>query len=402
VRERSTEGDAGWVQGFLLASATCMLVLSVSATMPIIPAMRHAFAGQPGIDMLVSFSVVAPMLTLALSGPFAGALGERIGRRRLLDISTLVFAVIAVLPYWLTDFTLVVVSRVVIGIALGGMLTSAVGLTGDYFAGASRQRWLAIQGGAGALTAVIAATVSGALAEINWRLPFLMMATAFPLFAALAYFRGPSAEKIVRNQTVHELADDARPVQWGSLGAIFTLSVVASFTLWPPAYAFGVLLEEKSLGTSMLTGITTSILAGGAVLGAASIGLVRRLTPAARQAVAFAITGAGTLVIWWASTLPSMILGAFVVGIGEGMTGPILSDWLLEETPLRIRGRAVGLFQTTFFLAQFASPLLAQAVARSVGSTSLSMLWYAVACGVPLMAIMAFALGRRDRIISAA
>jgi hypothetical protein len=30
------------------------------------------------------------------------------------------------------------------------------------------------------------------------------------------------------------------------------------------------------------------------------------------------------------------------------------------------------------------------------------MLWYAVACGVPLMAIMAFALGRRDRIISAA
>jgi MFS family permease len=97
-----------------------------------------------------------------------------------------------------------------------------------------------------------------------------------------------------------------------------------------------------------------------------------------------------------------MILSAFVVGIGEGMTGPILSDWLLEETPTRIRGRVVGLFQTTFFLAQFASPLLAQAVARSVGSTSFSMLWYAIACGVPLLAIAAFRLGGRSRAASAA
>jgi MFS family permease len=401
VGDQTSERHAGWVQGLLLASATCMLVLSVSATLPIIPAMRHAFAGQTGIDMLVPFSVVAPMLTVALSGPFAGALGDRIGRRRLLNISTFVFAVFAVLPFWLSDFTLVVASRAVTGIALGGMLTSAVGLTGDYFSGAARQRWLAIQGGAGAITAVIAASVSGALAEINWRLPFLMLATAFPLFAALVFFRGP-ATTIARNEAAQEVAREARPVAWKALGAIFALAVVASFTLWPPAYAFGVLLEEKSLGSSMLTGFTTSVLAGGAVVGAASIALMRQLTLPARQAVAFAMGGIGTLAIWQATSLPLLIVGAFIVGTGEGMTGPILSDWLLEETPLRLRGRTVGFFQTIFFLAQFASPLLAQAVARSVGSTTLSMLCYAIACGLPLMTIMAFRLSRRGRVVSAA
>ena len=401
MREQFTEGDAGWVQGSLLASATCMLVLAVSATLPIIPAMRHAFSGQPAIDMLVQFSVVAPMLTVALSGPFAGMLGDRIGRRRLLDISTLVFAIFAVLPFWLNDFIVLVASRAVIGIALGGMITSAVGLTGDYFSGAARQRWLAIQGGAGAVTAVIAASASGALAEINWRLPFLMLATAFPLYAALLFFRGPS-ETTDHIEIASDDASDGGPVPWGSLVVIFVLSVVASFMLWPPAYAFGVILEEKALGSSVLTGFTTSVLAGGAALGAASIGLTRRLTPPARQGVAFGICGIGTLAIWGATSLPPLILGAFIVGIGEGMTGPILSDWLLTETPLRLRGRVVGLFQTVFFLAQFASPLFAQAVARSVGSTTYSMLWYALACSVPLIAIFAFRMGRRTRIASTA
>ena len=68
MAESHTEADAGWVQGLLLASAACMLVLSVSATLPIIPAMLRAFKGRPAIDMLVPFSVVAPMLTLALTG----------------------------------------------------------------------------------------------------------------------------------------------------------------------------------------------------------------------------------------------------------------------------------------------------------------------------------------------
>ena len=79
----NADRDAGWVQGILLASAVCMLTLSISAMLPIIPAMLHAFAGQPAIGMLVPISVVAPMLAVALTSPVAGALGERIGRRRL-------------------------------------------------------------------------------------------------------------------------------------------------------------------------------------------------------------------------------------------------------------------------------------------------------------------------------
>jgi len=391
------ESDAGWVQGSLLASATCMLVLSISATLPIIPAMLHAFRGQPGIDMLVPFAVVAPMLTLALTGPLAGTLGDRVGRRRLLDLSTLVFAIVAVLPFWLGDFVLIVVSRVVLGVALGAMMTSAVGLTGDYFSGASRVRWLSIQGAAGAATAVVAASVSGALAEVNWRLSFLMLAAGFPLFLALVLFRGP-ATAVGAGESNGAATPDAQPVQWRVLAAIFALSVVASLTLWPPAYALGVLLEEKRLGASMVAGIATSVLAAGAVVGSMSVGLLKSISMRVMQAVAFALGVAGASAIWTATGLPLLMSGAFAVGAGEGIVAPVLSTVLLAETPVRLRGRTVGLYQTTFFLAQFAGPLIAQVVAKSLGSTSVSMLYDAVACAATLAIIAIVAASRRARI----
>src|SRR5277367_5471959 len=158
----AAEADAGWIQGVLLALVPAMVVASVCAALPVIPAMLHAFATTPNIGFLVPTSVVLPTLTIALSSLAAGVIGDRIGHRRLLTVCTLVFAVVAILPYWLTSFTWIIVSRAVVGIALGGMTTSAIALTGDYFEGATRQRWLAIQGATGAGSAVVVSAISGA------------------------------------------------------------------------------------------------------------------------------------------------------------------------------------------------------------------------------------------------
>jgi MFS family permease len=321
-------------------------------------------------------------------------LGDRIGRRRLLDISTLLFAVAAVAPFWMTSFTWILVSRALAGIGLGAMATSAVALTGDYFQGAARQRWLAVQGAAGAGSAVVASAISGALGEINWRLPFLLMVSGFVLFAGLVLFRGPTVAAS-GSEAEDMTARPNAPVPWASLAAIFALGVLASFTIWPPVYEFGLLLEEKGSGSVMLTGLLTAVLGVGAVLGAMGLGLVRRLPAPGKQALAIAVSGLGIVLIWIAASLGPIMVGAFAIGVGEGMTTPILASWLLDRTPVRLRGRVVGLFQTTFFLAQFAGPLLARWLADASGGTTASMLYYAIATAVLAAPIAVAVLWRR-------
>jgi hypothetical protein len=62
---------------------------------------------------------------------------------------------------------------------------------------------------------------------------------------------------------------------------------------------------------------------------------------------------------------------------------------------VRLRGRIVGLYQTTFFLAQFDGPLLGRWVADASRGTTASMLYYAVASALLAAPTAAILLRRR-------
>jgi len=372
--------DAGWVQGVLLAVVPAMVVLTVVAVIPIIPKLSVVFASTPNARVLVPMAVVLPTLALAFSSIAAGVLGERMGRRRLLEIGTALFAATAIAPFWLDSFPLILVTRAAAGVALGAMTTSAVALTGDYFSGASRQRWLAIQGVAAAAAGVVTSPIAGALGDISWRLPFLLLALGFPLLLALILL--PAHHAINREGQHEEEAAElgaAEPVPWRALGTIFALAILGCLIISPPAFELGLVFQEKKLGTATLTGLATSVLAAGAVAGALGLGLLRGLSAPSKMALVFAVGGVGTLLIAITGEVAPILVGAVVVGISEGMMGPVLSIWVLDCTPALARGRVIGLYSTTFYLTRFVSPLIAGWITGRSASTSSSMVYYALA-----------------------
>ena len=85
----SGRSETGWIQGALLAAVPTMTVINNMAVIPIIPRLVVVFASTPNSRILVPMAAAMPILGIALSSIVAGAIGERIGRRRLLEISTL-------------------------------------------------------------------------------------------------------------------------------------------------------------------------------------------------------------------------------------------------------------------------------------------------------------------------
>jgi MFS family permease len=335
-------------------------------------------------------AVVTPTLALAVSSIAAGALGERIGRRRLLEISTALFSVTAILPFWLDSFPMILMARAIAGVALGAMSTSGIGLTGDYFSGASRERWLAIQGGAGAGAGVVTAAIAGALGDIDWRLPFLLLGVGFPLLAALLLL----PPRVTESPASAGHDDEAKTgpagrLPWMSLAAIFALAIFGSLIIFPPAFELGLVFQEKRLGAATLTGLATAVLAGGGVAGALGVGVAGRLSAPGKMAVAFAVAGLGMALVSWSSQIPPIMIGAAAVGVGQGIISPVLSIWLLDRTPAAARGRVVGLYTTVFGLAQFAAPMIAGWIAAYSTSTSASMIYYEIASAAAVAMISA-------------
>jgi MFS family permease len=373
----SGDRDAGLIQGALLACVPTTIVAATCAALPILPAIIRAFPSQPNIAELVPLVAVLPTLTVALASIVAGVAGEKLGRRRLLIIATAVFAISAVLPIWLNSFMLILASRAVVGLAIGVMITSSVALTGDYYSGATLQRWLAAQGGVAAIVGVVVSAASGALGEISWRYAFLPLLAGVPLFIGLVAIRPPVVE--AAHLAAEAAEEEGGPAPWVAWACMFALSMVGIMIVFPPAYELGVLIHEKALGASWITGVGVAVMAAAAAVAAFSLGWLRRLRPPTKAALAIGLGGLGALLIGQSNSFPLLMLGSALDGAGQGMLNPALSMWLLEATPGRWRGPAVGAFTTVTFLTLFVAPLLARWGAVDLGSSSAAMRLYAIA-----------------------
>ena len=391
----SMRSETGWIQGALLAAVPTMTVINNMAVIPIIPRLVVVFASTPNSRILVPMAAAMPILGIALSSIVAGAIGERIGRRRLLEISTLLFTVVAILPFWLNSLALILVVRAMSGLALGAMATSGVGLTGDYFSGRDRQRWLSIQTGVSSGAGMMVSVIVGALGEVSWRRPFLIMLIGFPFFLALLLLPARRSTSPGGQRQEEELEPGARaPIPWRSLTAIFVLAVAACLIVYPPLFQLGLVLQEKHLGGAALAGLANAADAAGGVAGALGVGLVLRLSGPAKMAVVFAVGGLGTFLIAVSDQVLPIMVGAVVVGLSQGAMVPILQNWLLDRTPALARGRVVGLFTTTVYLSWFLTPLLAGWVSTLSASTSSGMVYYELAAATAVALILASSVRR--------
>ncbi|MDO7836416.1 MFS transporter [Sphingobium sp. HBC34] len=373
----ATLPDVPAAQGIILALVPVMVVLAVVVPLPVIPAMIDAFRTEPGVTLGISLAVTMPTLAIAVAGILLGIVGDRVPRRTLLVMGTASYALLAPLPLWIHSLWLLIVSRFLLGLALGAMTVAAVGLVGDYFTGGRRAFWLSAQGSFPAAATIAAALLSGWLGAYGWRAPFLILLAGIPLFAGMLLLRTPVLDNAVDDAAPAMVQGDS-VIKWRPLAWIFFLTVLASFMMFAAAYEFGYVLVDHGVRSTALIGLVTAILGAGAVLGALALTKLRRLVPEAQLALCFLIGAAGQLTVALSGGAAGWMVGAAIIGLSQGAIVPVLSLWLLDYVDEQGRGRAVSLFQTTLYLSQFGTPHLARYVAMTHGTATGGMLVYAM------------------------
>jgi len=368
--------DAGLLQGLLLSTVSMALIVAISAPVPVLPQMMRAFAGDPQIGRLITLVAVLPAFAIALVSLVAGAIADRIGKRRLLTISAGIFAVSALAPLWLNSFALILVSRVITGVAMGMMIVPAVALTGDYYSGPTRQRWFGIQQGATAVAGVAVSTLSGALGEMGWRFAFLPLLIGPLLFIGLLAL----PEHRLGAQTDNPDAPAAaQRAPWSLWFLVLPLGFLTSALVCPPSYEMGPILQEKDLGGSGPTGLLMSVIQIGSAVAAFNFARVGRLSLPVSLAIAMLSAAIGAFMIARSPTLILVGFGCVAAGAAQGMLGPLFLTWLMGKTPPGLYGRAVGSAQTLSYLAFFLAPLSARQLAVSLHSSASAMALIAAA-----------------------
>ena len=123
----------------------------------------------------ISWVVTAYVVAAAATTPLWGKLGDRHGRKLLLEVSVVVFVLASAFCAAAQDITQLIVLRLVQGAAAGGLMTLAMAVVGDLVAPRERGRYQGYIAAAFAVATVVGPLLGGLLVQgASWRWVFLV------------------------------------------------------------------------------------------------------------------------------------------------------------------------------------------------------------------------------------
>jgi EmrB/QacA subfamily drug resistance transporter len=132
-------------------------------------------AGDLGRLADVSWVVTAYVVAAAAATPMWGKLGDRYGRKLLLEVALAVFVATSALCGAAQDITQLIALRAVQGAAAGGLMTMAMASVGDLVAPRERGRYQGYIAATFAVATIVGPLVGGVLVDhASWRWVFLV------------------------------------------------------------------------------------------------------------------------------------------------------------------------------------------------------------------------------------
>lgn len=348
------------------AALVAVATLTVFATMaiaPALPAMARAFPDTPDAALLVKLSLTLPAIAIAVCAPIAGWIVDRFGRLPLLYASMVLFGLAGSAGYWLEDLHAILASRVILGVAIAGSMTTVQTLAGDYFSGPERVRFTGLQATVMSIGAMLIVGAAGWLADRDWRAPFLLYLHAWLLIPLAAWLLDEPA------RVAHGRDGEAhRPLRRGALAWAYAFAGFGAVMFYMVASQLPFLLNERGETSGVRVGIAVGLVqlfaAVGSVLQArAKAG--RAFTTV--HAMAFGLIGVGYALIAYFPDYAVVLVGAAIAGIGVGLFFPNSTLWVLAIAPPALRGRCAGGHSAALTFGQFASPLALEWIVAAIG-----------------------------------
>ena len=310
------------------------------------------------------------LLGIAVGGVVFGYLGDRIGRRRVLMITIVVFGVFTLARAFVTDYNMLVVFGILAAIGLGGEFGVGQSLVSEAMPASKRGWWgAALYSGVG-LGLALAALVGGyLLPAIGWRWVFAVSCLPI-LLAILARFAVPESDEWEAQARGERVSTDWKLVRSKLFLKPFFLCLVACAVEFFAFYGVAALLPKYlievqgfSFGKAAWWTVTVglSIFLGSVTCGFLADRIGRRLT----WCVMASIAAVGSVLLGIVLetdakgflSLPPIFIMYFGTGVAAAF-GLVFS----EQFPTRVRSLGVGSSLQLGRGLSFFPPLIAAAV----------------------------------------
>lgn len=367
----------------VLLAASVMPIMAIVSLIPVLPLLQREFAAVAGAEFLVPMALTIPALCVALLSPVAGWLADRFGRKRLLVLALIGYAVSGILPWFAASLPLIIAARLVLGMLEAVIMTVATVMIGDYFTGAEREKWIAMQVAIGGVAATVLIALGGVLGDaLGSRGPFTLYLLAIPVavVAALVLFEPdtrPSSGTAAAGAFPHRTVLPLAAVTVGVGIVFYTVNV-----------KLGPILEISGRVSPGGIGVVGALCNVSIGLGSLLFHRLKRHTGMRLLALGLGIAAVGYGGVGASAGFEAIAAFAIVACFGGGIALPNMLNWTMSVTPPESRGRGMGLWTGAFFLGQFLAPLVVATVVKFSGTLNQALTVYALAIATSIALLL--------------
>lgn len=375
----------------VVLSGSPMIAICFTAISPVIPQIAGAFADRVDAPTLFAQLVIAYAATGMMFGGMAGGwLAGRYGASRVLVLMLAVFLVCGTGGYFISDPTLLLASRVLLGACACAAQTCCIELTGALFGPQMRVRILSLQPAAGAVFALFTLLLAGEIASYwGWSsVYFLYLLSAPVLIAALMLPR-------VDKQTTQNAAAPAGWKPYLKLWWIFAAMASVSILLNMPSIQLPLKLAAEGVMDPATNARVVAAFSMTLSVSAVFYGFVRgHVGTHGVLLLGLAILGVGYVLIGKCSTPWSIAAAAALGGIGAGLINPHFAILVVDRASAAIRARALGLLMSCFFFGEFLVPYTANPLRVAFGIDAMLIIFGGLALIASVIGAAALARGQ--------
>lgn len=340
----------------IIFGITLTYIMGVASITPAFPQIaKELNISAKDVGLLISiFSFPGILLT-----PFLGVVADRWGRKRIIIPSLMLFGIAGGLCFFVRDFKLLLILRLIQGIGAAPLGSLTVTIIGDLY---SKKELIAAMGYNSSVRSIGSASypaIGGALAMLGWHYPFILPVIAVPIgFLVLFNLKTPEPEneahirehlnivwKKLRNRQVVGLL---------VIGIIIFVMLFGSYMTYFP------LLLGNSFGLSSL--IIGLILAGVSLIAAftsSQLGkIIKLFSKKIILKISFILYALALSIIPLISQPWLFFIPVVIFGVAHGMNIPVIQALLAEAAPLKYRATFMSVSGMTFRIGQTLGPLL--------------------------------------------
>ena len=345
---------------FALLFSGILSPFALAGLIPVLPAIAAHFAQYPEAGFLTRLLVSMIGAMIVVGSPFVGALADRFGRRRILLIGMLTYAVAGCAGFFLDNLYAVVATRVLVGLAVASVGAVMLAIVVTHSEGAARNRWLGYINTVGVLCTVLLIPFSGFVGHYGWQWPFLIHAVALPLFLLGLVGLEPDPRTVQLHVTETSVRLSGR-LPWGLLAMASAAGVLV---LTPPLYV-PFHLRDMGISDSRLISVAALLTTLGAAVSAYLFGAVRaRLSLTSTFILGFGIAATGLLLNALAQSYAQIVVAQTIMGCSTGLIATNIYSLAAMTGSDSNRAQTMGLTKSSMFTGPLIGQLALEPVVK--------------------------------------